>query len=365
MNTMRIFITIITVAFCCFITCSVYAAQNYSIGVYYYPGWQSNYVNWKDIKGLPGSRSPGKAWPDREPVLGYYPEEEPWVAEKHIDWASQYGITFFAYDWYWVDNKPAFDHALKNYLKAKNKNKLQFSLLWAYHTAVLKDLNEFNNVVDYWINNYFNQPTYYKIMGKPAVFIYDLEQLENNARVFHESTKSLLAKANKRAIEKGYKGIYFVLTTNAKPNDDLEGWLSDTGFSAYTGWNYVESLGGKTEDYDVMVKGYLDNYLAASNTMKRLTYIASASPGWDSRPWAGNTAPLRTNPTPDKFAQMLIGAKKLMDSDNKIPKILMIEAWNEFGEGSYIEPTKYWGFSYLETIKKVFGSPSPVKQKRK
>jgi hypothetical protein len=40
-----------------------------------------------------------------------------------------------------------------------------------------------------------------------------------------------------------------------------------------------------------------------------------------------------------------------------IPKILMIEAWNEFGEGSYIEPTKKWGFGYLEAIKKAFASP--------
>lgn len=52
---------------------------------------------------------------------------------------------------------------------------------------------------------------------------------------------------------------------------------------------------------------------------------------------------------------MLRGAKKLMDSHESSPKILMIEAWNEFGEGAYIEPTKKWEFKYLETVKKVFG----------
>jgi hypothetical protein len=58
---------------------------------------------------------------------------------------------------------------------------------------------------------------------------------------------------------------------------------------------------------------------------------------------------------------MLSGAKQILDTNNLMPKILMIEAWNEFGEGSYIEPTKKWGFSYLETIKNVFG-PSPAKK---
>ncbi len=330
------------------------------IGVYYYPGWQSTYINWKDIKGLPGSRSPGKPWPDRQPMLGYYPEEEPWVAEKHISWASQYGITFFAYDWYWGNNKPMFDHALKNYLQAGNKSKLKFSLLWAYHTEVLKNKKEFDDMVVYWITNYFNQPTYYRIDAKPVIFIYSYDQLEANAKVFGESTKTLLASANTIAKQRGFKGIYFVVTTNAIPNNDLEGWLLDIGFNAYTGWNYVESKGARVEDYDVMVDGYLENFSAAAQTAKRLPYIVSASPGWDSRPWSGNTAPLRTNPTPDKFSRMLRGAKQMMDSNVKTPKIIMIEAWNEFGEGSYIEPTKKLGFSYLEAIRKIF-APSPAK----
>jgi hypothetical protein len=339
---------------------SVNAAPAVDIGVYYYPGWKSDYINWKDLKGFPNSRSPGKSWPEREPLLGYYPEEEPWVAEKHIAWASQYGVTFFAYDWYWDSSKPEYDHALKNYLQAKNKNKLKFSLLWAYHVAVLKTKKEFDDMVVYWINNYFSQATYYRIEDKPALFIYSYDQLEANAKAIGESTKSLLASANNIAKQKGYKGIYFIITTNAKPSDDIEKLFQGIGFNAYTGWNYVESKGAQSDDYDVMVNGYLEYYNAAFQTAKRLPYIASASPGWDSRPWSGESAVKRNNPTPDKFARMLRGAKQLIDNNANLPKILMIEAWNEFGEGSYIEPTKKWGFGYLDAIKKVF-APSPAK----
>ena len=32
----------------------------------------------------------------------------------------------------------------------------------------------------------------------------------------------------------------------------------------------------------------------------------------------------------------------------------MICCWNEFGEGSYVEPTKRDGFAYLERIRKIF-----------
>jgi hypothetical protein len=340
-----------------FTTTKVNSASAVDIGVFYYPGWRSDYINWKDIKGLPGSRSPGKPWPERQPLLGYYPEEESWVADKHIDWASQYGITFFAYDWYWNGVNPEYDHALKNYLKSSNKSKLKFSLLWAYHVAQLKSKKEFDDMVLYWINNYFSQPTYYRIDDKPALFIFSYDQLENNAKAFGESTNTLLTSANKLAIQKGFKGIYFIITTNARPSDDIEKLFLDNGFNAYSGWNYVETKGARVEDYDVMVNGYLDYYNAAGQTAKRLPYIVPSSPGWDARPWSGDSGPIRTNPTPEKFVRMLRGAKQLMDSNTRIPKILMIEAWNEFGEGSYIEPTKQWGFGYLEAIKGIFAAP--------
>ena len=55
------------------------------------------------------------------------------------------------------------------------------------------------------------------------------------------------------------------------------------------------------------------------------------------------------------------GKEALRDTQPRIPKILMIEARNEFGEGAYIEPTKKWGMRYLETIKKVF-KPAGTKQ---
>ncbi|GFO59666.1 hypothetical protein GMST_19910 [Geomonas silvestris] len=333
------------------------------VGVYYYPGWRSDYINWKDVKGLPGSRSAGKPWPERQPLLGYYPEEEPWVAAKHASWASQYGITFFAYDWYWDGGKPEYDHALKNYLRVSSKVPLKFCLLWANHFAVPKVMKEYDDMVVYWLDNYFNQASYYRLESKPVIFVYSYDQLETNARLFGSSAKSLLARASAKAKERGYPGIYFVTTTNAPPSDALERTLLDVGFDAYTGWNYVESKGAKTEDYDVMVSGYLEAYRAAGQTAKRLTYLVPASPGWDSRPWSGSAAVVRSNPTPDKFVTMLRGAKQLLDADARSPKVVMIESWNEFGEGSYIEPTKKWGMAYLDAIKKVFGSTTAKKAK--
>ncbi|KAB0670418.1 hypothetical protein F6V30_09720 [Oryzomonas sagensis] len=338
-------------------------AQNYSIGVYYYPGWRSDYINWKDIKGLPGSRSPGKPWPERVPLLGYYPEEQQWVAERHIDLATKYGINFFVYDWYWDGSSPQFNHAINNYLHAKNRSKLQFSILWDNAFATLTTLTQYDNMVSYWINNYFNQPTFYQIDGKPAVFIFSNPQLLLYATTLGTSVQSLLQRADSMAKSRGYNGIYFVATINDMPATSLENQLSGRGFSAYTGWNYAMARGALVDDYSTMVDGYLAYYTAAANTAKILPYLVPASPGYDERPWHGATSIVRNNPTPDKFTRMLTGAKALLDQQQNTAKILLIEAWNEFGEGSVIEPTNKWGTSYLETIRHVF-VPSAAAKKR-
>ncbi len=328
-------------------------AQSYEIGVYYFPGWT-------DTPGEPWNPpwEKIKPYPEREPLIGYYPEKEVWVAEKHIEWAYHYGISFFAYDWYWDGQRTKLEHALQNHLKAKNSALLKFCLLWANHSAVPKTLKEFDNMVIYWIDNYFNKTNYYRIDDKPVVFIFSVGQLEINAKKFGEFERTLLDRANSMVKAKGYKGIYFVAVTNEKPSDRVESLRINNGFSAYTGWNYVAANGARIDDYNKMVDAYLDCYRAAAQTARLLPYIVPTSPGWDSRPWQGDSSWMRTNPTPDKFETMLVGAKQLMDS-GKAPKILVIEAWNEFGEGSYIEPTKKWGFKYLETIQKVFHQQRP------
>jgi hypothetical protein len=37
------------------------------------------------------------------------------------------------------------------------------------------------------------------------------------------------------------------------------------------------------------------------------------------------------------------------------PKILTINAWNEWTEGSYLEPDTEFGMGYLEAVRNVFG----------
>ena len=59
--------------------------------------------------------------------------------------------------------------------------------------------------------------------------------------------------------------------------------------------------------------------------------------------------------TPATFQQSLSNAKSVVDNNNaKTKGIVLISAWNEYSEGTVIEPTYTWGTQYLDAVKTVF-----------
>jgi hypothetical protein len=331
-------------------------ASAYQIGVYYFPGWADAigapfHPPWDKIK----------TYTEREPYLSWYKEGDTAVAVQHINWAIKYGIDFFVYDWYWDGSKPYLEHALKAFFRCSNANKLKFCLLWANHSEVPSSLDQFTSMIEYWIKNYFNKPNYLTIDGKPVVFIFAPQQLRDNISKFGKTTKDLFSLARSSANAKGLKGIYFVGSSPAHPwwiND----FLPNNSYDAISTYNYHNRSfrGFYTDtippavDYDQLRQGYNSqwSWIVEHST---LPYIVPISAGWDKRPWGSISPSDNCHSTPESFASMLSDAKAMMDNyPDKTLKMGVICAWNEFGEGSYIEPTKKWKFSYLEAIKRVF-----------
>ena len=91
-----------------------------------------------------------------------------------------------------------------------------------------------------------------------------------------------------------------------------------------------------------------------------LPYFPPMTSGWDSRPWGGSKEDRLHDDsvgTADEFEAHLRAAKALMDGHpGQTKKTGIICCWNEFGEGSYIEPTQRDGFGFLERVRRVFGS---------
>jgi len=342
-------------------------ATDYQIGVYYFPGWNSRSEYWNDLMGLSGSRSPGKAWLDREPLRGFgYPEESEKIAEQNIEWASNSSISFFAYDWYWDGRKTYLNHAINNHLKSKNKHKMKFCVLWANHSNIPESLEDFTGMVQYWIDNYLKDSQYLTVSGKPVVIVFSPQQLRDNAKRIKMTTKELFTIARDMAVRSGLNGIYFVGATQAN-SYWVNNYLPTNSYDAITAYNYHSAdfdgqyTGNErpSESFDELLSGYKKQWSWIQKNSK-LPYIVPMSAGWDRRPWGGSRVLShdRSGSDPTTFKEMLVAGRDTICKDpNHSLKMGIIYAWNEFGEGAYIEPTKKWGFLYLQVIKEVFRRP--------
>ena len=106
-----------------------------------------------------------------------------------------------------------------------------------------------------------------------------------------------------------------------------------------------------------------------SDPIPWMPYVAA---GWNPRPWAhpNGAAHHRTFfafPTRKEFTDELKAAQDALSrnpslglprKDGTQQKAFTIYAWNEYGEGGIIAPTKGRGYMMLECIKDVFGKDS-------
>jgi hypothetical protein len=275
------------------------------------------------------------------------------------------GIGFVAFDWYWSYAGPAPESSVIAYLRAPSRKNVKYALLWANHIQQANADKEWDRMVAYWLQNHLKNPEYLQVEGSPVVFVFSGDFLRDNAARSGTTVRQLIATAQAMARTAGLNGIYFVLCTPA-----LDYWVrtfaQDAGFSALSAYNYHYGLSGSvdsatrpSQSFRELDAGYRMqwNWILQNST---LPYFLPMSSGWDRRPWGGSKDdPLhdRSMSTLDEFDQHLTAARAIMDAHPKKTKRMgIICCWNEFGEGSYIEPTKREGFGYLDVVRKVFGS---------
>jgi hypothetical protein len=337
----------------------------YMVLTHYCPLWKhGTHTGWKAIE----------PYPERKPVMGWYNEGTPEVADWHIKQWLEHGIQGVVYCWYRSNlNGPvqqSLGHAIHDgLLKARYLPKIKFAIMWengcGKGVGSAQDLMD--NVFPFWLENYLANPSYLKIDGKPVLYIWvpgnvtrDLGDSETVRKTFD----AMRAKCR----EKGLGGLYIVGCVGGADKAMLErmateGWDAS---SAY-GNNWYPPKGTKTVGNFTCapVEGFADQQetIWKSKTQWNiLPDITAAMMGWDSRPW--NETPFYwSDNTPAKFRDLCQRAKAVMDAkptDGPGKKTVIFCCWNEFGEGHYIEPTRGYGYAYIDAIRDTFGT-APAK----
>lgn len=332
------------------------------LGVFYYPGWK------RGALGLPaGPADPWeriRAFPEREPLLGWYDEGNDDVMAQQLRWMQQHGVGFVVFDWYWGAEQEYLGHALRAYHRVPERRGTPYALMWANHGRAPLSRRDFSAMVEELLDRHLKRPEYLRVDGRPLVFIQLPEQLDRNARLLGSDGGQLLQEAQAMARRAGLaEGILFVAGANAGPGGVADGMARAQGYGAYFNYNYHAGPGARTRgqlrfshsfaELDEGYRAHWDWFLRQGD----LPYIVPLTAGWDKRPWGGSSDPRHDDSIPSDaefLAHLRAGAARLAAEPVRTLGLAVLCCWNEFGEGSIVEPTKARGLRTLEAVRSVF-----------
>lgn len=327
--------------------------SEFEVGAFYFPGWYHGH-SWSRV---------WNRCPVRRPLLGWYNESSPEVIDWQIKWSVENGIQFYMVDWYWSKGNRQLEHWIEGFQKAKYKSYLKWAVMWANHNGPgSHSLEDQTQVTQYWIDHYFNTPEYFCIDGKPVVMIWSPAGMDNDILAIEKAqgrelkkgqgVKQLLDLSQEMAKEAGLEGIYFVAMKFPEASTDAADiqWLADAGFEMTSIYHFMED-GGKANDlrkfdFDLVVEASKP-FWERRNKAGILPFLPNLSTGWDDRPW--NDHRWIAERTPAKFAEICRQFREF-SKESGIKRALLAPV-NEWGEGSYAEPCREFGFGMYEAIR--------------
>jgi hypothetical protein len=373
--------------------------SEYQVAVYYFPQYHPDprndawhgpgWTEWELVRRAT-PRFVGHQQP-KVPLWGYEDESRPEVAAKKVNAAADHGVDALIFDWYWYEDGAFLNCCLEQgFMRAGNVGRIKFALMWANHDwldihpwkrstppyTLLRGAisrSAFDAAAEHIIQCYFPHPSYWRVDGGLYFSIYELMRLVHGLGGL-DATRAALDGFRERTRVAGLGEIHLnavvwgvqILpgeTTIRNPNEMLERlgldsvtsyvWVHHTHLDTFPEVDYARYAERAMEDWPRFTEQF------------RLPYWPNVTMGWDSSPRTVQSdgfdqvgypfTPVLTGNTPAAFRAALQRAKSFLDRRSGQPKILTINAWNEWTEGSYLEPDTIYGMAYLEAIRAVFG----------
>ena len=320
---------------------------------------ESNYINeWENIKSAEplytGHHQP--RIPDtNEFDLGYYDTSDPKVIKKQVKLAKSHGIYGFGIYYYWFSGKILFQKAINIFLENQDID-FPFFLIWKNENLEIKG-NKFTEGItieqEYKENDYENfiidikkylvSKKYIKIQGKPLVGIFNPFDFYN--------TKNILRRMRDKAKEIQI-GEIFLLATLIKPqtNDiyfyDAAYEMPPKHFFKYKLMQYRNYF-----YYSGLIYRRKNGFINRRDD--EFPVFKCNMIEFDNSP-IDNKSLIFDEYSPEKFYR---ASKLIVDWTTKnfdeSRRIIFINGWNDWGEGTYLEPDKNFGFASINALSKA------------
>jgi len=325
------------------------------VGAHHCPLWESDQAHfWLNVL----------KHPERTPALGFYSQDNPEVSDWETKWAVEHGISFFVYCWYRDGQggpvKMRFGSAIHDALfKSRFAGRIKFTIMWENQNrgqAGVSDEHDLMvNLLPFWMENYFKNPGYLKVDNKPVLFIYrpeflvdDLGGVTNVVRAFDRMRQACR--------EAGFDGLHILgeyRGLDPRHLAHMKGLGLDASFA------YCWPLAGSPAPAKA-VEAQM-GYIRKTQELAILPQVVTVSQAWSG--WRDEGSIWKIPPA--EFEGLLRQAKDFvatLPKDQLGARMLLLDNWNEWGEGHYLAPYREYGFGYLDAVRRVF-SPAAAAHK--
>lgn len=323
----------------------------------------------------------GEKWKGDTALLGKYDTVEDIVQWKHIDWARGHGIYVFWADWTNYAYTPAGGRIKEVTFRLLEKgmtvgimigSQVDMHFTEGYPSVDLRDpWNEkvLLDVIKIAIP-LMKHPNYYRIDGKPALFIWNEGIFFNRAEAYKEIRELIKRECGvepyiiadilpritpgRKTVPGTPEGNWYIENLLLRKNDG-----GDKFIDAYTSWIGFYSVQGENALTPEEIGRYIELYEEHAKSWRNYSrsrgkcFIPTVSPGFDRTHDKTFNQPHPVPRDEERFAEMLKIALEVMGDCREI----RIDTWNDFYENTFVEPSEKDGFTYLEIIWKLSSLP--------
>jgi len=371
------------------------------VAAYYFPNYHldarnserhgNGWTEW-DLVRAATPRFPGHQQP-KVPAWGYFDESDPAWSAREIDLAAEHNITAFIYDWYWYGDRPYLHDGLeRGFLKSTNRGKLKFALMWANHDwnnlfparfTNRPELLEtgkvgpevFEHLCEYVVQHYFNQDNYLRLDGKLYFSIYELGTfikgmggVDGAARAL-ERMRVLCDRAGVGALHLNTVVWQLPILSGELDLPDVGEVIRRLGIDSATSYVWVHHYNLNSGEFPngSYALAADANYKIWDHYARTLPvpYFPNVTMGWDPSPRTCQSdkfqnqgypwTPVLEGNSPDAFENAIAKARAFVEAASGPSKLITINAWNEWTEGSYLLPDTTNGTAYLNAIRRACG----------
>lgn len=325
--------------------------------------WGKGFTEWTNVSAAKPLFD-GHDQPRFPAELGYYDLRTPGVIEAQIELAKSHGLAGFCFHHYWFGGQRLLQYPLERFLEIDHD--FGFCICWANepwsrrwdgseHEVLMPQPHSLESDTQFIRDTLpiLQDRRYLRVDGKPILIVYRVGLFKQPRVVFDRWREICIAA--------GLPGLHVCMAeTFGSRNPWDYGCDSAVEFPphAVSARQLTESPGA-VEGLDPRFKGQIYDYaevvanqvLAASPEYPRYQTVML---GWDNTSRRGLNGHIFRGFTLGAFEAWLEHACQASEREfAQDARLVFINAWNEWGEGTYLEPDRRHGRRYLESVKRV------------